>query len=55
MSEVVLQVVALGLERIVVFVLDFPAGTPGRDDAGNVVLGNREVGDERVVVDLFAF
>ena len=36
MAEVMLQVVALGLERVVVLVLDLPAGSTGGNDACTV-------------------
>ena len=35
MAEVVLEAIALGLERVVVLVLDLPARPPGRDDVAH--------------------
>jgi len=50
-SEVVGQMVALGLQGIVVFVFHFPTGTPGLDDIGDVVGGNFVVGGKGIFVD----
>lgn len=43
-AEVVLQMVALGLERIVVLVLDLPARATGGDDISDILVRDREVG-----------
>jgi hypothetical protein len=47
-AEVVLQRIALGFERVVVFVLDFPACATGGDEGGDILVGDRPVGDEGV-------
>ena len=54
-AEVVFEVIALGLEGVVVFVLDLPAGATGGDDAGDIFIGDLEVGDEGILIELFAF
>ena len=51
---VVLEVVALGLQGVVVFVFDFPASAPGRDDRGHVAVVERQGGRKGVVVQHLA-
>lgn len=53
-AEVMFQVIALGFQRVVVLVLDLPSRATGDDDAGDVLLGDFEIGDERVFVELLA-
>ena len=53
MSEVVLQVVALGLEGVVVFVLDFPAAPSCADELFDVLLAEHMSGNPGVVKGLF--
>ena len=53
-TQVVFEMVALGLEGVVVLVLDLPAGPPGSDQAGDVGLVDRPVGDPGVVIDRVA-
>ena len=50
MTKVVLQMIALGLEHIVVFVLDLPTRPPGGHPPGHVVGADVPVGDEAVAV-----
>ena len=45
-AEVVLEVVALGLEHVEGLVLDLPAGAAARGQFGDSVRGDRQVGDE---------
>ena len=47
-AEVMLQMIALGFERVVVFVLDLPACAAGGDEGGGVLVGDRPVGDESI-------
>ena len=54
MAEIVLQVVALGFERIVVFVLDLPSRTARGGDGGDIFVGDASIGDEGVVVENLA-
>lgn len=51
MAIVVFEVVALGLERIVVFVLDFPAAAACGGDRDHGVGSDRVRGGPAVVVD----
>ena len=53
-AEVVFEVIALGLEGVVVFVLDLPASPARGDDALHVLVGEGEVGDEGVEVEDFS-
>ncbi len=53
-TEVVFQVIALGFQRVVVFILDFPAGAAGGDEFDNSVGGNRRVGDPGVAIAFMA-
>ena len=45
MAEVVLQVVALGLECVVVLVLDLPSAPCGGDDTGDIFIVDPPVRD----------
>ena len=54
MSEIVLQMITFGLEDIIVFVLDFPAGTTIANYGFNRCLGNFKIGDKGVFVTLLA-
>ena len=51
MPEVVFQVIALGFEGSVVFILDFPARAACLDDGRNGFGGERGLGHEGVVVE----
>jgi hypothetical protein len=51
MAEVVRQMVALGFQRIIVFVLHLPAGTPVPYDVGDVRFGNPVISGEGVFID----
>jgi hypothetical protein len=53
-TEVVLEMVALGLEGVVVLVLDLPAGAGRGHPGGDVLLGDGPVGDEGVGVEVLA-
>ena len=53
-AEGVLEVVALGLQGVVVLVLDFPAAAPGLDDLGDVAAVQRQAGGEGVAVQHLA-
>ena len=53
-AEVVFEVIALGLERVVVLVFDLPPGAARGDDRGHVLLGDFEVGHPTVAVNDFA-
>src|ERR1035441_10967492 len=50
-AEVMFQMVALGLEGVVVFVLDLPAGAAGSRQDRHVVLGDGPVGNPGIEVD----
>jgi len=54
MPKVVLQMVALGLEPVVMFVFDLPAPTARLRDVCNVVRVQAMIGDKAVVIELFA-
>ena len=51
---VVLEVVALGLQGVVVLVLDLPAAAPGLDDLRHVAVAQRQVGRKGVAVQHLA-
>jgi hypothetical protein len=51
---VVLEAIALGFERIVVRVLDFPPAAPGGDDRDDVVLGDGHGAGPGVAVEHLA-
>ena len=53
MAEVMLQVIALGLEHIVVLVLTLPPPATGLCHLCHVVRTDTVVGDKRVVIELF--
>ena len=52
MAEVMLQMIAVVFQYVIVLVLDFPARSPGRDQLGDVALGDAMMGGEGIVVDL---
>jgi len=54
MSEIVFQVITLGLEHIVVLVFDFPAGPSIPCDGDHGGVADLKVGDEGILVELFA-
>ena len=54
MTEVMFQVIALGLERIIVFVFDFPTGAAGGGKGGDVLVGDREIGYPAIEVEHLA-
>src|SRR2546425_9599772 len=54
MTKVVLQMVALGLEHVVVFVFDFPAPTPRLSHLGDIFSAHTVIGDQAIVIELFA-
>ena len=49
-AEIVLQVIALGLQSVEAFVLDLPACPAARGKFGHVVPVDRQVGDEAVAI-----
>src|ERR1035438_8353004 len=49
-AEVMFEMAALGLEGVVVFVLDLPAGAAGSRQGRHVVLGDGPVGDPGIEV-----
>jgi len=49
-AEVVPEVVALGLQGVVVFVLDLPAAPPGLDDLRHVAVVQRQVGRKAAIL-----
>jgi hypothetical protein len=51
MTKVVLEMIALVLERVVVLVLRLPTGTAGAHDGRHIVILDPVVGDEGVVVE----
>ena len=51
MPEVVFEVIAIVLEHIVVFVLDFPARTTRSNNRRNVVVAEGVIGGKGVVVE----
>ena len=51
MPEVVLQMIALGFQRIVVFVLPLPAGAPRRHNISDGFLGARRLGHEGILLE----
>ena len=53
-AEIVRQMVALGFERVIVFVLDFPARSASFNDLGDIALIDRLPGDESIVVNRLA-
>ena len=46
MTEVMLEMVTLGLKGVEVFVFDFPPTATGINELGDVVIGNQMVGDD---------
>jgi hypothetical protein len=54
MPKVVLQMVAFGLEHVVIFVFDLPASTARLRDVRNIVRVQAMIGDKAVVIELFA-
>ena len=54
MTKVVLDMIALGLEHVVVFIFDFPPATARLGKLRNVVIRYVMIGDQAVVVELFA-
>src|SRR5712692_9761497 len=54
MPKVVLQMVALGLEHVVIFVFDLPAPTARLRDVRDVVRAQAMIGDTAVVRELCA-
>src|SRR5713101_3398958 len=53
-SEIVFEVVSVGLQDVEGLVLDLPAGTAAGGDFGDVVPVDREIGDEAVVIGPFS-
>ena len=51
MTEVMLEVIALGLERIIVFIFNLPPGTPRSNDLSDVGIVNRQGRGERISVE----
>jgi hypothetical protein len=49
-AEVVLKVIAVGLQHVEGFVLDLPPAPPAGGQFGDGIGGHRQVGDETVVV-----
>ncbi len=54
MTKVVLDMIAFGLEHVVVFVFHFPSTTARLPKLGNVVIADLVVGDKAVMIELFA-
>ncbi len=54
MTEVVFQMISLGLERVVVFIFNLPASTPSNNNTTNILFAYFEIGDKRIMIDLFA-
>ena len=52
-SEIVFQVVALGFQSIVIFVLDLPPRPPGFNYGGDIFGRERNVGNEGILVQNF--
>ena len=50
MAEVVLQVVALGLEGVVVFILNLPSGPSGSNNLSDDTIADSMTGGKSVVV-----
>ena len=55
MTEDMFQVIAIGLERIIIFVLELAAGAAGGNHGGDVLVGDLEIGHPAVEVERFAF
>jgi len=53
-AEVVFHVIAFCFQGVVVFVFNFPAGTPSLNNGNHIVCGDRMVGHKGVVVQDFA-
>src|SRR5256885_4662075 len=53
-AEVMFEMVALGLEHVVVFVFNLPPSTPGLGHLGHVRHTETVIGDKGVVIELFA-
>ena len=53
MAKVMGEVVALVLENIDVFILNFPAGTAGSSQEIDILTGHRMIGNPTVVIELF--
>ena len=53
-AEIVLEVVAVGLEHVEGLVLDLPAGAAAGGQLGDGVGGHRQIGDEAVVIGALA-
>ena len=54
MAEIVLEVVAVGLEHVESLVLDLPSGAAAGGDLGDGLGGDGQVGEEGVVVGALA-
>ena len=52
MTKVMLDMIALGFEHVVVFVLDFPSPTARLCDLRDVVSPQAMIGDKAVVIEL---
>ena len=53
--EIVFEMIPLGLESVVVLVLNLPASSAGSGQRDDVVLGNRKIGGPGVRIGLLAF
>lgn len=54
MPKVMLEMIALGLEHIVGFIFALPVRPAIPDNGNNIIAIQVKVGDERIVIDLFA-
>ena len=50
LAEVVFEMIALGLEGVVVLVFAFPPGASLRDEGGDVLVGDSEIGDKAIEI-----
>jgi len=54
MSEVVFQVIAIALKRIVAFVFDLPARPAGLGERSHTSCGDKMIGHPGIVIERFA-
>ena len=53
-AEVMFEMVALGLEHVVVFVFNLPPSTTGLGHLGHVLCTETVIGDKSIVIELCA-
>ena len=54
MSEVVREMIALGFQGVVVFILDLPPGAPGQDHVSHIIGADGVIADKGIVIQHLA-